>query len=78
MGDVLFYIRLPYCPRSNEKRVKLKAGTGPEKKSESGYPGFKDKQDDIMTINDPLTHEKIGSAMEVHRVPGDGFQEVIY
>ena len=31
-----------------------------------------------MAINDPLTHEIIGCAMEVHTVLGNGFQEVIY
>ena len=30
-----------------------------------------------MEIND-LTHQIIGAAMEVHRVLGNGFQEVIY
>lgn len=29
-------------------------------------------------IDDPLTHEIIGCAMEVHNVLGNGFQEVIY
>jgi GxxExxY protein len=27
---------------------------------------------------DKITHEVIGSAMEVHRILGNGFQEVIY
>ena len=30
------------------------------------------------TISDPLTHAIIGCAMRVHRVLGNGFQEVIY
>ena len=31
-----------------------------------------------MAIDDPLTHEIIGCAMDVHNVLGNGFQEVIY
>lgn len=32
----------------------------------------------VDTISDPLTHAIIGCAMRVHRVLGNGFQEVIY
>jgi GxxExxY protein len=31
-----------------------------------------------MRIDDPLTHQIIGCAMNVHNVLGNGFQEVIY
>ena len=31
-----------------------------------------------MTIDDPLTHQIIGCAMNVHSILGNGFQEVIY
>ncbi len=31
-----------------------------------------------MTIDDPLTRQIIGCAMNVHNILGNGFQEVIY
>ena len=36
-----------------------------------------DTMDKIISI-DELTHKIIGCAMKVHRVLGNGFQEVIY
>ena len=53
--------------------------------SESGFSGLKDFQDKkcqrievFRMIDDKLTYQIIGCALDVHKTLGNGFQEVIY